>query len=59
MELESDRDRQKIRNYSVGHVWMVGYCQARHLEGRREVWKALPTLFELPSWEELRNLQNM
>ena len=35
----------------------VRYCQARHLEGRKEVWKHLPTLFELPTWEELKEMQ--
>lgn len=36
----------------------VAYCQARHLAGRKDVWKHLPTLFELPTWEELREMQN-
>jgi len=36
----------------------VAYCQARHLEGRKDVWKYLPTLFELPPWEELREMQS-
>ena len=36
----------------------VAYSQTRHLEGRKDVWKHLPTLFELPTWEELKELQN-
>ncbi|KAH9474954.1 hypothetical protein JR316_0012053 [Psilocybe cubensis] len=36
----------------------ISYCQARHLEGRKEVWKCLPTWFELPTWEELKAAQN-
>ncbi|PPQ92807.1 hypothetical protein CVT25_004065 [Psilocybe cyanescens] len=36
----------------------ISYCKARHLEGRKEVWKYLPTWFELPTWEELRDAQN-
>lgn len=36
----------------------VAYCQAVHWHGRREVWKYLPTWFELPNWEELKEAQN-
>ncbi|KDR71365.1 hypothetical protein GALMADRAFT_254142 [Galerina marginata CBS 339.88] len=36
----------------------ITYCQARHLEGRKEVWQLLPTWFELPTWEELKATQN-
>ena len=36
----------------------VTYCQLRHLEGRKEVWKYLPTWFELPSWDDLKKVQN-
>ena len=35
----------------------VEYCKARHLLGRREVWRLLPLWFELPAWEELRRVQ--
>ena len=37
----------------------VAYCKIRHLKGREEVWDRLPDLFELPTWDELRNAQNM
>lgn len=37
----------------------VAYCKIRHLKGREEVWHLLPDLFALPSWEDLRNAQNM
>jgi len=37
----------------------VAYCKLRHMKGRQEVWDRLPDLFELPTWEELRNTQNM
>lgn len=37
----------------------VAYCKIRHLKGRQEVWDRLPDLFELPTWDELKNTQNM
>ena len=37
----------------------VAYCKIRHLKGRQEVWDRLPDLFELATWDELRNTQNM
>jgi hypothetical protein len=37
----------------------VAYCKIRHVKGREEVWDRLPDLFELPTWDELRNTQNM
>jgi len=37
----------------------VAYCKIRHLKGREEVWDRLPDLFELPTWDGLRNIQNM
>ncbi|KAF9556551.1 hypothetical protein CPC08DRAFT_641412 [Agrocybe pediades] len=36
----------------------VEYSQVRHLEGRKEVWRLMPTWFELPSWEDLKTIQN-
>ncbi|KAF9473505.1 hypothetical protein BDN70DRAFT_377932 [Pholiota conissans] len=36
----------------------VAYCQGLHLQGRKEVWKYLPSWFELPPWEELSENQN-
>jgi len=35
----------------------VEYSKARHLLGRKEVWRLLPLWFELPAWEELRSVQ--
>jgi hypothetical protein len=37
----------------------VEYCKIRHAKGREEVWDRLPDLFELQTWDELRNAQNM
>lgn len=61
--LENDRSPHPLREYDRWDSLnvcadCVVYCQARHLEGRKDVWKYLPTLFELPSWEELRGMQN-
>jgi len=61
--LENDRSPHPLREYDRWDSLnvcadCVAYCQARHLEGRKDVWKYLPTLFELPPWEELRGIQN-
>ncbi|KAF5329150.1 hypothetical protein D9611_013173 [Ephemerocybe angulata] len=34
------------------------YCQGVHLAGRRDVWKRLPSFFDLPAWEVLEEIQN-
>ena len=60
--LENERSPHPLREYDRWDALnvcpdCVAYCQARHLEGRKDVWKYLPTLFELPTWEELRGTQ--
>lgn len=63
-QLENNRSPHPLREYER---WSelnicadcVLYCKQRHQLGRREVWNSLPTLFELPSWEELKKIQNM
>lgn len=62
--LENDRSPHPLREYDRWDSLnvcpdCVAYCQARHLEGRKDVWRYLPTLFELPTWEELREMQNI
>ncbi len=62
-ELEKHRSPHPLRAYDTWESLnicadCVAYCQTLHLEGRKEVWKYLPTWFELPMWEQLKETQN-
>ena len=62
-ELEKHRSPHPLRAYDTWESLnicadCVAYCQTLHLEGRKEVWKYLPTWFELPTWEQLKETQN-
>ncbi|KAJ7287171.1 hypothetical protein C8J57DRAFT_578652 [Mycena rebaudengoi] len=60
-----------FRNFAVPRLWALAYSPVytasvfcRHCNshfrsalsaGRNKIWEALPTFFDLPAWEELRN----
>lgn len=35
------------------------HCQTAHLNGRKDVWKRLPSFFDLPDWEVLKERQKL
>ena len=36
----------------------VAYCQSRHSVGRQKIWSKLPSFFGMPTWDELKSIQD-
>ncbi|KAJ3888113.1 hypothetical protein GG344DRAFT_54336 [Lentinula edodes] len=59
--MEASRHPHPLRPYNRWNALnvcneCVANAKKQHLQGRQEVWKCLPTFFEMGTWEELRTV---
>ena len=61
--LEAEEPLSPLRQYTRWHELdlcpeCVAYCQSRYLIGRKKMWNKLPSFFGMPTWDELKSIQD-